>query len=162
MIVAGPNLTVVFLPALIPFKATEQSSISLQLTLLVNCVKKSPQTRQHFIAECQTLRLCGDPGYRGLHPCWHIPPPPPGDVTQLTLDSSVFLENKFEIDLLELYSRELISSLHQTSTQLQSDKERQQSLAVPISKFTRVNFSKQQKTRNQIKKSTSNWRFTVK
>ena len=51
----------------------------------------------------------------------------PGDVTQLILDSSVFLENKFEIDLLELYSRELISSLHRTRIKLLSDKERQQS-----------------------------------
>ena len=121
--------------------------------------EKSPETRQHFIAECQTLQHARQDFYMKIQDIVDSIPvdtSSPGDVTQLILDSSVFLENKFEIDLLELYSRELISSLHRTRTKLLSDKERQQSLAVPISKFARVNFSKQQKTRNQNKKSTSN------
>ena len=29
------------------------------------------------ITTCTSELLCGDPGYCGLHPCWHIPPPPP-------------------------------------------------------------------------------------
>ena len=100
--------------------------------------EKSPETRQHFIAECQTLQHARQNFYmktRDIVDSIPVDISSPGDVTQLILDYSVFLENKFEIDLLEFHSRELISSLHRIRTKLLSDKERQQSLAVPISKF---------------------------
>ena len=130
-----------------------------------NLCEKSPETRQHFLAECQTLHCVRQSFCNRIQVIvdrHHIDIASPDVVTQLILDPSVYLSNKTDIDLIELYSRELISSLHRTRNKLLSSKEKQQSLAVSISKISQANFSIQQKNRKQIKKSTSNRRFAVK
>ena len=127
--------------------------------------EKSPETRQHFLAECQTLHRVRQSFCNRIQVIVdhrHIDIASPDVVTQLILDPSLYLSNKTDIDLIELYSRELISSLHRTRNKLLSSKEKQQSLAISISKISRANFSRQQKNRKQIKKSTSNRRFAVK
>ena len=139
-----------------------QSSASLQLTPPVNFVIKvlKPDniswlnvnrqkffTRIHYIVDPSRLDIAS--------PC---------DVTQLILDSSVFFKSKTIIDSCELYSREPISSLHQTRNKLLSSNEKQQSLAVSNLnlKSSRANFSRHQKRRIVAKKSTSTRRFAVK
>ena len=87
---------------------------------------KSPETRQHFLAECQTLQHVRQKFFTRIQ-C--IVDPSRLDitslhkVTQLILDSSVFFKSKTIIDSCELYSRELISPLHHTRNKLLSSNE---------------------------------------
>ena len=78
--------------------------------------ENSPETRQHFLAECQILQHVRQKFYTRIQ---HIVDPSRLDiispislheVTQLILDPSVFYTNKNIIDSIELNSRELISS----------------------------------------------------
>ena len=71
--------------------------------------EKSPETRQHCLAEFQTLHPVRQSFYNRIQIIVD-----PDVVTKLILDPSVYLSNKTDIDLIELYSRELISSLHRT------------------------------------------------
>ena len=82
---------------------------------------KSPETRQHLLAGCKTLQHVRQKFFTRIQ---HIVDPCRLDitslheVTQLILDSSVFFKSKTIIDSCELYSTELISSLHQTRNKL--------------------------------------------
>ena len=70
-----------------------------------------------------------------------------GDAVQLILDPSVFFENKSVSVKIELYSRELISSLHRNRTNLLFEKERQLGLSSSPSQLIAFGdgFGKQQK-----------------
>ena len=113
---------------------------------------KGPETRQHFLAECQTLQQVRQKFFTRIQ---RIVDPSrldiisPCEVTQLIFDSSVFFKSRTIIDSCELYSRELISSLHQTRIKLLSRYEKQQSLTVSNInlKSFRANFSRHQKRR---------------
>ena len=118
---------------------------------------KGPEFRQHFLAECQTLQHVRQKFFTRIQ---RIVDPSrldiayPWEVTQLILDLSVFFKCKTIIDSCELYSRELISSLHQIRNKLLSSNEKKQSLAVSNInlKSFRANFSRHQKRRIVAKK----------
>ena len=101
--------------------------------------EQCPETRQHFLTECQALkhlhqkfrsRVLGFVNSSCLDSLTS------SELTQLILDPSVYCSSKTDIDLIELYSRELISSLHRTRNKLLSGLEKQQSLAVSVSKIS--------------------------
>ena len=128
---------------------------------------KGPDTRQQLLAECQTLQHVRQKFFTRIQ---HIVDPSgldiasPCEVTQLILHSSVFFKSKTIIDSCELYSRELICSLHQTRNKLLSGNEKQQGLTVSNlnPKLSRANFSRHQNRRIAAKKSTSTPRLAVK
>ena len=67
--------------------------------------EKSPETRQHFLAECQTLHRVRQSFCNRIQVIVdhrHIDIASPDVVTQLILDPSVYLSNKTDIDLIEL------------------------------------------------------------
>ena len=85
-------------------------------------------------------------------------------VTQLILDPSLLFSSKTIIDKIELHSRELISILHELSTRILLDKDRQQGLTSSVFNRFRGNSSKQRKLQiqNRIEKKkhfTSNRRL---
>ena len=84
--------------------------------------EQGPETRQHFLAECQALHHIRRNFYSRIQddvkPGCDITSP--DQLTQLILDPSVFHTSKTDIDLIELYSREVISLLHQARNKLLS------------------------------------------
>ena len=75
------------------------------------------ETRQFFLAECQLLQQAHYSFYRRIQQI-HILVVDSFDTTslsiviQLILDPSVLMKNKTDINTIELYSRELILSIH--------------------------------------------------
>ena len=141
-----------------------QSSTSLQSTQTCKLCDKSPETRQHFLAECQTLQHVRQKFFTRIQ---HVVDPSrldiasPHEVIQLILDSSVFFKSRTIIDLCELYSRELISSLHQTRNKLLSSNKIQLSLAASNLnlKSFRANFIRHHK-RRIVTKTTVHCKIT--
>ena len=132
--------------------------------------KSGPETRQHFLAECQSLQEVRQKVFTKLRAATDVNlletvVVSGCDATQLILDPSVFFENKTVIDTIELISRELIPNLHRTLTKLLLEKQRQQGLASSHLNFFADSFIKQRRPRIQTKKSkksTSIRRFAVK
>ena len=125
----------------------------------------SPETRQHFLTECQPLHKPRDRFLKKIQSITEVDignMVPMYDVTQLILDPSLLFTSETIIDKIELHSRELISTLHKLRTKILLEKDRQQGLASSVFNHFRGSSSKQQRLRiqnskkNQQKHSTSN------
>ena len=131
----------------------------------------SPETRQHFLTECQPLHKPRDRFLKKIQSITEVDignMVPMCDVTQLILDPSLLFTSETIIDKIELHSRELISILHKLRTKILLEKDRQQGLASSVFNQFRGSSSKQQRLRiqnskkKQQKHSTSNQRFADK
>ena len=83
--------------------------------------RSAPETRQHFLVECQALRKERDKYLRQIERIadrLHIDLSCPDTVTRLILDPSVYTESVLDITNLEIQSRELIDILHRKHLRL--------------------------------------------
>ena len=81
----------------------------------------TPETRQHFLVECQALRKEREKYLRQIEPIadrLHIDLSCSDTVTRLILDPSVYTESFLDITILEIQSRELIDILHRKRLRL--------------------------------------------
>ena len=89
----------------------------------------APETRQHFLVECQALQKEREKYDRLIEPIadrLHIDLSSPDAVTRLILDPSVYTESVLDITNLEIQSRELIDILHRKRLRLLTLPEEQQ------------------------------------
>ena len=89
----------------------------------------TPETRPHFLVECQALRKERKKYLRQIEPIadrLHIDLSCPDGVTRLILDPSVYTESFLDITNLEIQSRELIDILHRKGLRLLTLPEEQQ------------------------------------
>ena len=89
----------------------------------------APETRQHFLVECQALQKEREKYLRLIEPIadrLHIDLSSPDAVTRLILDPSVYTESVLDITNLEIQSRELIDILHRKRLRLLTLPEEQQ------------------------------------
>ena len=92
----------------------------------------SPETRQHFLAECQPLQKPHDRFFKEIHSLTDVDicgTVSMCDVTQLILDPSLVFNSNIAIDKIELHSRGLISNLHKLRSRILPEKDSQQGLA---------------------------------
>ena len=115
----------------------------------------SPETRQHFLTECQPLHKPRDRFFKKIQSITEVDignMVPMCDVTQLILDPSLLFTSETIIDKIELHSRELISILHKLRTKILLEKDRQQGHASSVFNQFRGSSSKQQRLRIQNSK----------
>ena len=107
----------------------------------------SPETRQHFLTECQPLHKPRDRFLKKIQSITEVDignMVPMCDVTQLILDPSLLFTSETIIDKIELHSREFISILHKLRSKILLEKDRQQGLASSVFNHFRGSSSKQQ------------------
>ena len=101
--------------------------------------RSAPETRQHFLVECQAL---SDERTKYLSQVsvvtdrLDIDLSCPDTMTRLILDPSTLTDSFSEITKLELYSRELIDTLHRKRIKLLAPREGQQGLTVSSLMFS--------------------------